>query len=122
MKRETFIKNAEIQRRQEIFSVAVLLACVFIAFLPAAILAERFDAIGFDLPSTLIALASFSIIGIAMYYFIYSLPRKRATQRGLVCPNCKRCFNPFTQQIVIASGRCGRCGYKILDDDSVKNH
>jgi len=42
--------------------------------------------------------------------------KKQRGKLGLCCPQCKKCFIGISAQIVLASGRCGRCGQIILED------
>jgi hypothetical protein len=42
--------------------------------------------------------------------------QKQRRELGLYCPQCKKDLLGLSFQIVVASGRCGRCGAVILED------
>jgi len=42
--------------------------------------------------------------------------QKQRRKLGLNCPNCKKDLIGISFQIVVASGRCGRCGAIVLED------
>jgi hypothetical protein len=43
------------------------------------------------------------------------LLRKRA-KLGLVCPKCRDVFGEEKFQVVMVTGKCRKCGHRILDD------
>lgn len=44
------------------------------------------------------------------------VPRRFVRKWGLSCPNCSREFTGVSGQIVMATGRCGRCGCRVVSD------
>ena len=42
--------------------------------------------------------------------------KKQREKLGLCCPRCKKGFVGISAQIVLAAGRCGRCGEIVLED------
>jgi DNA-directed RNA polymerase subunit RPC12/RpoP len=41
---------------------------------------------------------------------------RRRAKLGLVCPKCRDVFGVEKFQVVMTTGKCRRCGHKILDD------
>jgi hypothetical protein len=57
----------------------------------------------------------FAYFFIGMFLFIW-LQIRRQRQLGAYCPKCSRRFGPKSARLVIATGKCGACGERILDD------
>jgi hypothetical protein len=48
--------------------------------------------------------------------FIARRSAKNRQELSLFCPHCKKALLGISFKIVVASGRCGRCGGIVLDD------
>ncbi len=57
----------------------------------------------------------FSYLFGGMIVFVW-LQLRRRKQLGAFCPNCGKGFVKKSERLVIATGTCGGCGERILDD------
>jgi hypothetical protein len=62
------------------------------------------------------ALVAFGLIVYPLIIWPWSLWRQ-VKKRGLFCPSCKGPLAGIPGQIAIASGRCGRCGVQLFQDN-----
>ena len=58
------------------------------------------------------------LLGLATAWCVASMVTLRKSDRFLLkCPHCKSHLGGLSSQVVVASGRCGSCGGKIIDGD-----
>jgi hypothetical protein len=113
MTREEFIKTRDKQRK--VGAVCGLFAMV-ILFAPLAFMAWLEPGRS-ELPAhvwTILNVAAISLMvgGLSLVCIILMRLSKRF---GLCCPECKKSVLNMSS-LVIATGRCGHCGGRVLDD------
>jgi hypothetical protein len=68
--------------------------------------------------SVFVPIGGLAILGV-MFGGLILMDRRVKTlakRHGLLCPKCGLRLTRIAAQIVVASGRCGKCGSKLLDD------
>ena len=113
MTRQEFIKNRDKQRKTGIVSSLAMLVCLFAPVVFMAWLEPRRS----ELPEhawtiSNVAAITVMVVGILSSFII----QMRLTKRlGFNCPECKKSVFGMSA-LVIATGRCGHCGARVLDD------
>jgi hypothetical protein len=111
--RQEFIKKRDKQRK--VGGVCGLVALV-ILFAPVGFMAwfePRRDELPAHVWAVLNVVAiSLMVVGLSLVCII---PLRLSKRLGLCCPECKKSVLNMSS-LVIATGRCGHCGGRVLDD------
>jgi hypothetical protein len=113
MTRQEFIQN---RNRYRNAVAVVVLIFVFLfwgtIFLMAWLQQNRSDSLMNIWPA--LNVGAFAIM-VAAFSFLWIRTSRLITRFGLRCPECKKPVFGMSR-LVIATGRCGHCGGKVLDD------
>jgi len=113
MTRQEFIKNTNRYRNAVTVSALVALVCLFV---PVGFMAWL-DPNRSELPHhvwTILNIAAFVVIA-AGYAFMFVRMSRLSKPLGLCCPQCKKSVVQMSA-VVIATGKCGHCGARVLDE------
>jgi hypothetical protein len=106
-------KSDFISRQTALKSYALKLAMTHLAGLACFILwPEKKGPDGLD-HLFVFCFFSYLFVGICLVAW---LQIRRQRQLRACCPKCKKRFGPKSAQVVLATGKCGSCGERILDD------
>ena len=103
-------------RKLERWWAVFFLVLLLIAFIPFCWMESRVNRTGFDTWCIFIGAIDFSLFVITVLY-ISRLLKKRLRDLGLLCPNCGKQITALSSQVVIATGKCGHCGGRVLVDN-----
>ena len=57
------------------------------------------------------------LVGLTACFFVTAMFAIRfSNQLLLKCPHCRKLLGGFSSQVVVASGNCGYCGQRIIDE------
>src|SRR5262249_41358097 len=114
---EQFRSNLRVYQKYEWISAGCFMAGVVTMTGVGSLVAQRVKEVGFDALSIVVLLAAFIGIVALMGYGAVRYPNRRMRELGLLCPSCKKQLITFGSQVVIATGRCGYCGEKVLESN-----
>jgi len=66
---------------------------------------------------TVLGVALIAVMLAAVFALMLGLLRSMR-RSGLVCPHCHALLTKDLWPVAVASGRCGRCGGQMVDDES----
>jgi hypothetical protein len=101
-------RTKRVNRWGRIYMISLLAMVVLVGLLCAAVPREMRETV---------ILISFAVSYVTTLGLALSI-RLTVRQAGLVCPHCRTLFSGTLGQIVVASGRCGKCGGRIVDEES----
>ena len=114
---EQFKANFRAYRKLELRSIGGLMVGLFAWVIPTSFVAERSRETGFDALCWAIVGVCFPVFAFLAFYFVARYPLRRMRSLGLLCPACQKMLVGFSSQVVVATGRCGHCGAKVLKTD-----
>jgi hypothetical protein len=87
-----------------------------LASVPFGIIESRVDQVGFDKWCVLLTAVTTGVFASAMFFSVARWPKRRMKSLGVICPHCRKALVGLNSQVVIATGKCGFCGDKVLED------
>jgi uncharacterized membrane protein YfcA len=113
---DSYKSGLKTYRKEELWSCGFILFFIALASVPFGIIGSRVDRVGFDKWCVVLTTVTAVVFASGMFYSIARWPKKRMKALGLICPHCRKALAGFNSQVVIATGKCGFCGDKVLED------
>lgn len=114
MTRVEFIQLVKDDQRAQIRQVVWLMGAIATFGGVTAWLAKRWEEQLLDPGQPYLWL----MCGLAMAFVGVAVAVVRIGNKSLLkCVHCRKCLGGFPAQVVVASGRCGFCGQRILDEN-----
>jgi hypothetical protein len=89
---------------------------IALASFPFGIIESRADRVGFDKWCVLITAVSVIVFASGMFYSVARWPKKKIQMIGVNCPHSRKALVGLSSQVVIATGKCGFCGNRVLEE------
>jgi DNA-directed RNA polymerase subunit RPC12/RpoP len=103
-------------RQFQVVPVMAFFGLLGAAGIVTVFVAKRIDKVGLDAPCIAVLAVTYALIAALMYYVMGAIPRRRLLQLGLTCPTCGARLLGRSNQQVTATGHCGSCGTRVLEE------
>lgn len=116
MSRQEFIARQQVARQEENREAIVTLVLFFGLLLgnaPVVLWIEERWSAGWIRALHVVVCIAFLL---AVMLWAMRTSRRRAKKYGMLCPGCRKFLYGMAGQLVIAAGRCGYCGVRVLEE------